>query len=154
MNNTDYSFSESPLSSGAILREVGRSVKDLLHSEVNLVTLELKESGEKATRDLIRAITFGSLLALSTIPFLAFLVIGLGQLLNDRYWLSSLIVAIVCAAIGGPLAIKFFKKISEEDLKFPHTRSTLAQGAESVKQKFENIREAAKGEKYDKIELH
>ena len=70
MNNTDFGFSETPLSSGAILREVGRSVKDLLHSEVNLVTLELKESGEKATRDLIRAISFGSLLALSTIPFL------------------------------------------------------------------------------------
>ena len=152
MENQQYST--EPLSSGTLLREIGRSVKDLVHSEVNLVTLELKESGEKATQDLIRAIAFGSLLALSALPFLAFLVIGLGQLLGDRYWLSSLIVAVTCAGVGGPMALKFFKKISEVDFKFPRTRRTFTRSAESMKQKIENVRDAAKGEKYDNIQIH
>ena len=84
------------LSSGTLLKEVGKSVKDLIQSEVLLVTTELKESLQKIARDFIRAVGYGALLALSTLPFLAFLVIGLGEILNNNYWLSSLLVAIVC----------------------------------------------------------
>ena len=148
------SYQQEALSSGAILREVGKSVKDLMHSEVNLVTLELKESGKKIVHDLKKTLAFGALLALSSIPFMAFLVLGLGQLLDDRYWLSSLIVSVVFAGLGGPLALLFFKRITNGDLQLAHTKNSLSRGYRIFKQKIDQVREAAKGEKYDKNKIH
>jgi hypothetical protein len=132
----------------SVLKELGTSAKDLLQSELHLMTAELKHVGNAVGRHMAQAAAFGALLALSIFPFLAFLVIGLGELLDDRYWLSSLIVAIVCAAIGGPLAYRAFKKIKEDDLKFTHTKASLDRSLESVQGKFEQVKVAARGDQY------
>lgn len=117
---------------GAVLKEVGTSAKGLIESEVDLVKAELKDTGDRLQQHTAQAAIFGALLAISVFPFLAFLVIGLGRLLNDQYWLSSLIIAVVCAAVGGSMTYSAYKKISQEDLTLPRTRESLEHNKEVI----------------------
>lgn len=139
---------------GTVLRELGQSAKDLVQSEIRLMTTELKQAGQKVGRHSAQAAAFGGLLVLSIFPFLAFVVIGLGQLFGDNYWLSSLIVAIVCAAVGGPLAYRAYKKIKDEDLDFSATRETLDREVYTVKERVNEIKDAARGDRHESDQLH
>ena len=138
----------------SLLKELGSSAKDLMRSEILLVTTELKTVSQRVARHSAQAAAFGGLLVMSLFPFLAFLVIGLGELLDGRYWLSSLIVAIACAAIGGPLAYRAFKKIKEEDLDFTRSRTSLEHGAHSIQAKVDEIKDAARGERHETNKYH
>lgn len=154
-NHNFYQNSQGEhLSSGTLLKEVGKSVKDLIQSEVLLVTTELKESFQKIARDFLQAVGYGALLALSTLPFLAFLVIGLGEILNNNYWLSSLLVSVFLAAISAPLAMKAWNKIKAQDLDLPHSRESFARGARTVEQKLSEIKDAATGGNYENTRSH
>src|SRR4051812_48586206 len=88
-----------PISSA--FKEIGMGITKLLRSEIRLATVELKESVRLMGKRSVTLIVFALIGALGILPLLAFFVIGLGRLLNDNYWLSSLIVAIVSFAIGG-----------------------------------------------------
>src|SRR5262245_38764927 len=110
---------------GSLLREVADSAKDLVHSEVGLIKAELKESIRRAAAHSAQATIFGALLALSLIPFMAFLVIGLGDLLDGRYWLSSLIVAAIFALGGGYMTYVSYDNLKNEDFTLPHARRGL-----------------------------
>lgn len=134
---------------GAVMKEIGSSTKDLIQSEINLIVVELKQISQNVARHTTEVIAFGGLLALSVIPFLAFLVIGLGILLDGRYWLSSLIVSVVCALIGGPLAARAFKKIKEDDLRMPHAKTALEKEVATFQRKFEDLKTTAKGEHHE-----
>src|SRR5437868_6042078 len=82
---------------------------------------------------------FGFLAMLGVFPLLAFLVIGLGRLMGDYYWLSSLIVAVLCMGIGGSLAIRAYHRMKEKDLTLPHTRETLDEEIHAVDKKLHQI---------------
>ncbi|MBC7741304.1 MAG: hypothetical protein H7061_03850 [Bdellovibrionaceae bacterium] len=82
------------------LRETIVSAKEVLLNKATLVKEKLKSSVETTAKHSLQLTVFAWLVALSTIPFVAFLVLGLGQLLNDRYWLSSLIVSVIFAVVG------------------------------------------------------
>lgn len=146
VNNTD--------SYSSILRELGTSAKELVQNEIYLMKSEIKKSVKNVSDHAKQAAIFGGLMALSILPFIAFLVIGLGVLLDDRYWLSSLIVAIVFAAIGGPLAYRAFRKIRDEDLDLHYSKEALDRGLQTVQRKFEDIKDAAKGEHHETVHVH
>ena len=139
---------------GSLLRELGTSAKELVQNEIKLMTSELKVSAKNVAEHAGQAALFGGLLAISVFPFLAFLVIGLGELLDGRYWLSSLIVAVLCAAIGGPLAYRAYHKIKDKDLNFPYTKEALDRGLQTVQRKLEDIKDAAKGEHHETVHIH
>lgn len=139
---------------GSLLRELGTSAKELVQSELKLMASEVKASTKNVAEHAGQAALFGGLLAISVFPFLAFLVIGIGELLDGRYWLSSLIVAIVCAAIGGPLAYRAYLKIRNKDLNFPYTKETLDRGLQTVQRRIEDIKDAAKGERHETVHVH
>jgi uncharacterized membrane protein YqjE len=126
----------------SVLREVGTSVKDLMRSEVNLVKAEIKNSTKSLGSHLAQATIFGSLTLISILPFLAFLVIGMGRLLGDRYWMSSLIVAVVCAAVFGGLAFRAYKMLKNE-VTLPRTRESLERSSEIFADRTESLRDAA-----------
>jgi membrane protein implicated in regulation of membrane protease activity len=143
------------ISYGPLLRELGSSTKDLIHSEMNLLTTELKNSAEKIGEHATQAAIFGGILALSVFPFIAFLVIGLGELLGGRYWLSSLIVAVVFALIGAPQARKAYRKIKNEDVDMSRTKANLQAGFEAIQKKLAEVQDAAtKGEHHEADRFH
>lgn len=127
---------------GAVLRDIGVSAKDLIQSEINLFKTELKDSAQKVGKHSAQVAIFGALLVLSVLPFMAFLVIGLGKMLDDRYWLSSLIVAIVFAAIGGGFAYRSFKKIKSDDVDLSHARSGLGRELQAFKDGLNDLKTA------------
>ena len=139
---------------GEILKEIIQSTKGVIASEVALATAELKQVTKDTSKDLTQVAIFGGLLVLSTLPFIAFLVIGLGELLDDRYWLSSLIVAVVFAVVGGVMALRAFKKIKEHDLNFSATKNSLRREKLAVQSNFEKIKTALKGDSYGSVQLH
>jgi hypothetical protein len=127
----------------AALRELGESAKDILINELNLLRAEMEESLARARHYGTEAAVFAGIAAASIFPFMAFLVIGLGQLLDGRYWLSSLIVAVVFAAIGIPLAIRAFRKIADLDL--PRTRQTLQREKTALRKSARELKHAVTG---------
>lgn len=140
VNNTTYA---------SIMKEVVVSAKDLVQSEVQLVIAELKLISKNVAQHTTQGLIFGSLVLLSVLPFIAFLVIGLGELLDERYWLSSLIVSVVMAAIGGPLAYRAFKKIKDHDLHMPHTQSVINKDKATVQRAMYDIKTTVKGDTYE-----
>ncbi|MBX3021174.1 MAG: phage holin family protein [Bdellovibrionales bacterium] len=138
---------EMPATSYAsALRDVVGSAKDLLHSEVGLVKAELSDHAHRIARHSARGAIFGALVALSVIPFMAFLVIGLGELLDGRYWLSSLIIAVIFGAGGATLAYQAYQLLKEEDFSLPRARRGLERQMESVQEKVQEIKTTVKGE--------
>ena len=93
-----------------LIISLGSSTKDFIDSEINIVMAEFKQSMSSFTSHITQAAAFGGLVAISVLPLLAVLVIGVGELLGHRYWLSSLLVAVACVAIGAPFAYRSFKK--------------------------------------------
>lgn len=129
-----------------ILREIGDGAKALARSEIALIRAEIELEIKAATKHLQQTAVFGGLVALSVLPFLAFLVIGLGDLLDGRYWLSSLIVAVACAAVGGTLAFRAYRRLKERDLTLPRSRRSIRESADELKDEVEDIKDAVKGD--------
>lgn len=127
---------------GTLFRDLGASAKNMIRSEVDLALAELKENVKQAGKHSAQAAMFGALAALSVLPFLAFLVIGLGDLLDGRYWLSSLIVSIVCALGGGIPAYAAFKRLKAQDMTLYRTKETLQHQNRVVKDQMENLKDA------------
>jgi hypothetical protein len=121
-------------------KEVGLALSRVLRSEMRLATTELKESGKVIGKRSITMLIFAVIGALGILPLLAFFVIGLGELLNDNYWLSSLIVAIISFAVGGFMVYRSFKMLKEEDFTFPRTRRTTERHLEVVEENVEDIK--------------
>lgn len=143
-NSGDYpSFS-------SVAREMTDSLKSVIRSEFHLAKAELKENGSQAAKYSIKMAVFGIIAALGTLPLLAFLVIGLGRLLNDNYWLSSLIVAVALFAIGGSVAYIMFKRIKQVDFKFENTRDSVVTQLRTVDRKLHEVTDVAK----NKASLH
>ena len=127
---------------GELLKELSSAVTTLVKNEAFLLKEEIKQTGSRLARDSAKAAAFGALLALSVLPFIAFLVIGLGDLMGGRYWLSSLIVAVVFAAVGGIFAMKAYRDIKDHDLELPHVKHTLEREREMINHTISEVKDA------------
>lgn len=112
-------------SMGTIARELAEGLRNLMRSEIYLAKAETKQTVKAVSRQTAMAMGFGVLALLGILPFLAFLVIGLGNLLGGMYWLSSLIVSIVMLTIGGGAAIYSLRNIKKQDFTLPAFRDSL-----------------------------
>ncbi len=138
----------------ALAKEVGATTKNIVSDEISILKTEVREIGPRAAHHSLEMIAFGMLASISVLPLLAFLVIGLGELLNHNYWLSSLIVAVVCAGIGLPLAYRSFKRLKDLDFSFSRTRRGLERSVDAVKETAQTIQRATKGNNHDSIYQH
>lgn len=126
---------------GTATREVITSLKEVIRSEMQLAKAELDHTTANLKSHVVQAVVFGVIAALGVLPLIAFLVIGLGKLLNNQYWLSSLIVGVVFIGFGGALAFRAFKKMKSHDVSFPHTRTNAGRDVNEVRQKISEISE-------------
>jgi uncharacterized membrane protein YqjE len=146
--NDRFPNSESP-SYVALMREMTSSAKNIIQSEIALAKAELKETGPALAKHTSQMVLFATLAVLSVFPLLAFAVIGLGHLLGNEFWLSALIVGVLCAAIGAPLAYRAFKKLKNDDLKFDRTVEGLENGARAIRSTAKNIADSLEGDRYE-----
>jgi hypothetical protein len=128
-----------------ILKELIASAKNVVQSETRLLRTEIDLHVQHAKAHTTQLVVFAALMLLSVLPFLAFLVIGLGEVLDGRYWLSSLIVALLCAGIGGAFAYRAFRKLKGQDLALPETQETVEKGVDRIQQRTKDLSIQAQG---------
>ena len=81
---------EVPL--GDLLRRFGQDAAALVRQEIALAKLELRESIGDYARDSARLAVAAAVGLLGALALTAFLIVGLGDLI-DNYWLSALVIA-------------------------------------------------------------
>lgn len=130
------------------VQEVSGSIKDLMQSEISLFKAEISKSLPEFQKNSSQLIMSSGLYALGLLPFVAFMVLGLGEFLDGRYWLSSLIVSVVFFAIAIPLRARALKKLKGTNY-LAKTIENLDRSLDSIKYQFEKIMLAAKGDRHD-----
>jgi len=129
---------------GSVAAEITSSLRDVLRSEFKLAKVELKQTSKGISTHAAQVGIFGIFALISLLPFMSFLVIGLGRLLNENYWLSSLIVALTFFGVGAGLSYRAFMKIRDQDLSFQNTRDTIKNGVSVFDRKLKQVSESAK----------
>lgn len=129
----------------AAVKGVAKSAADLIHKEFLLVREELRESLKSAQKHMVEAVTYGVLLYLSILPFMAFAIIGLGDIMEGRYWLSSLVVGVVTAIAGQVLSTRALRKIREDDFKLTRSKLSLEQLYHSMNRQLHRIKNTTTG---------
>jgi uncharacterized membrane protein YqjE len=88
---------------GPLFREVAGSARGVIRAELRLAHAEFRASKRDIGRDIALMAAGGTLLIVGFLPLLAFLVIGLGRVFDDRFWLSALVVGGMVLAVGAAL---------------------------------------------------
>lgn len=115
----------------------------VLRAELRLIRLEIKETGGQVLRLSLLLGLFIGIVVLGCIPFIAFMVVGLAQILGHNYWLSSLIISAAMIIFGGVSAGLVFFLMKNIDLTFPDTRETLSDEVGAIDQKIKEISKAS-----------
>lgn len=109
------------------------ALRDLGRNEIKLVQAEFHSTLRQASRDTL-FIAFGFFIAaLSLFPFLAFLVIGLGILLEEQYWLSALLVSAFFALFASAFSMHYWAKLKSQDLTLPRSRNNIQNQIQQLK---------------------
>ena len=132
---------EAPI--GDLLKQFGQDAGTLVKQEIALAKLELRESLQSFTSDAGKLGAAAGLALFGAMALLAFLIIGLGALI-DNYWLSALIVAVVllgAAAILGKGALNHMKQTS---LTPEETVQTLRDDQRWAKREVQDFKQSMK----------
>lgn len=119
---------------GELFRQLTTDSSHLFRQEISLAKTELKEAGTRFGQAGLKlgmaiGVAIPGLLALT-----AFLVIGLGDLMNENYWLSALIVGIAFIGVASALAKRAKALINERPIGVPETAGTLREDARWAKE--------------------
>jgi uncharacterized membrane protein YqjE len=113
---------DAPL--GELVRELAQDSATLIRQEMELAKIEMRENLRSFARSATMLAAGGAVLLVALLVFTAFLVVLLGDLLNN-YWLGALIVGALYAVVGGILLVTGKNKLQEEDLRPEHTIASL-----------------------------
>jgi uncharacterized membrane protein YqjE len=128
---------EPPL--GDLFRQLAEDATTLIRQEVALGKAELRESAKAVGRDAAKVGMAIGIAALGALAATAFLIIGLGALI-DSYWLSALIVAVVYFAVAGILAKQAKSDLENRELKPVRTMETVQADARWAKQEVAEVK--------------
>ncbi len=109
----------------ALLRQLGTESTALLRSEIALAKLEAKEMAREAA---LEGVKVGAAIALAVVgglAIVAWLILGLGNLLGDHYATAAAIIGFLFLAVGGVLANRGVKGLRSGVLKPDETLQTL-----------------------------
>lgn len=119
------------------------------------LTANLKTEVEKSTTHLGKltadlgkmtalAAIGGGLLAISVLPALAFLVTWFARMLDNNFLFSFLIVAALCAAIGGRMTFLIYNKVKRQDFSHPKSPESIDRSSGTMHRKKEELRDISK----------
>jgi uncharacterized membrane protein YqjE len=118
---------------GELFKRLTTDTRELIHREVELAKVEMREAGATLARDATKIGIAGGLALAGVLALGAFAIVGLGDLFNN-YWLAALIVGVLFLAIGGYLAKNAINDLKQRGLKPQKTVETLRDDASWVKQ--------------------
>jgi hypothetical protein len=123
----DETIAEAP-SFETALRGLSLGLRKIMDGEKKMAEAELKFAIAHIGQGLTQTGIFGILFSLSCLSFTAFLIIGLGQILNGNFWLSSVIVSLTLGLFSGLMARMGLQKHKRSSLTLPQTRQLFLKG--------------------------
>jgi len=88
---------------GELFKQLTTDMGELVRQEIDLAKTEMRQVGTTLARDAAKIAVAAALGLGGVLALVAFLIAGLGSILDGRYWLSALIVGVVFLAIGAML---------------------------------------------------
>jgi uncharacterized membrane protein YqjE len=108
-----------------LLRALLQDGQTLIRQELELARLEIQRSASRLARQSAFVAAGGFLIALGLLVLLVFVILALGVLLGDRYWLSTLIVGTLLCVGGLGVVLKGRRGLKEDSLKPDKTLQSL-----------------------------
>ncbi len=109
---------------GSLFRDLSADASVLIRQEVTLAKTEMRRNVGALARDVGNMAMWGVVAALGGLVMVAFLVAGLGDLL-DNYWLAALIVGLAFIALGAFMALRSLRHLRTVQMKPQETVATL-----------------------------
>lgn len=134
---------ERPLS--FIIREFLDGFKGLLRGEIRLAKAEASQNARDAIRQFAQIGFATAMATLGALVLLAFAVIGIGTLLDGRFWLSSLIVGSVLFFPGLILMLVSMRKV-RIDASLPQLRDNLEEDTAMFRSRVRSLSETRPGQ--------
>lgn len=114
---------------GELLKRVTDDTTELVRQEVALAKVELRESLATLSQAATKAGLGLGLALAGVLALTAFLIAGLGSLLDGRYWLAALIVGVVFLAIGIVMARNALSDVKRRGLLPDQTADSMRRTA-------------------------
>lgn len=117
---------------GELFSDLATDTSNLVKQEVALAQTELTQKAVKVGKNVGFLVVGGAVGYAAVLCFIAALVIGLGQLL-DNYWLSALIVGIVITIAAVVLILSAISALKNTGLAPTQTVETIKEDAQWLK---------------------
>ncbi|HET7275016.1 MAG TPA: phage holin family protein [Longimicrobiaceae bacterium] len=124
---------------GDLFKELARESSSLIRQETALAKAELRENFRSLAKDLAKLAVGGALLLLAFIILNAFLIVLIGDAL-DNYWLAALALGILYLLVGVGLVISGKNGLERDDLKPDMTLQTLRDDKAWVQEEVREIK--------------
>ena len=128
-----------------LIRRLLDDVRGLFRQEIALAKAEVREAIATVVKRVSQMAMGGGVIVVGSLVFVSFVIIGLGLLLGDRYWLSSLIVTLVLLGGGAALALQGARKIGDATLAPEETIASLQTTKEWATAEAEDLRASLTG---------
>lgn len=122
---SDFSPYDHTESLGTLIKSLASDGQTLIRQEVDLARTELTDSAISLAKGSAFVAVGLIFAALGGLVLLVFAILGLGALLDGRYWLSTLIVGGVLALIGIVLLLIGKRGMANDSLKPDRSLETL-----------------------------
>ncbi len=109
---------------GSLFRDLSADASVLIRQEVSLAKTEMRRNVGALAQDVGSMAVWGVVAALGGLVMVAFLVAGLGDLL-DNYWLAALIVGLLFVAVGAFMALRALRHLRTVRMAPQETVATL-----------------------------
>jgi hypothetical protein len=124
---------------GELFSQLSSDASRLIQQEMALAKAEVRETTSMLARDTAKFGAAAVLGLLGGMAATAFLIVGLGAVL-DNYWASALLVTIVYLAVAGFLAKSAMNEIKARGVKPTETLATLREDADWAKREAQALK--------------
>lgn len=132
---------EAPL--GDLIKRFGQDAGTLIKQEITLAKLEVRESVKSLGKDAGKLGAAAGLALFGAFAFLAFVIVGLGDLINN-YWLSALIVAVLLLGAAAVMAKGALASMKKNNLAPQETVQTLKEDQRWAKREVQDFKQSLK----------
>jgi uncharacterized membrane protein YqjE len=140
-SNGNGAGQEAPI--GDLLKRIGQDAGTLVKQEITLAKLELRESVKGLAKDAGKLGAAAGLGLLGAHALVAFIIIGLGDLLNN-YWLSALIVTVLLLGAAAVMAKGALAHMKKNSLAPEETVQTLKEDQRWAQREVQQFKQSMK----------
>ncbi len=125
---------------GELVKQLTADSGELVRSELALAKAELRRTAATMARDAAKMGAAAGLGLAGVLALTAFLIAGLGGLMDGKYWLSALIVGVLYVAVAGVLSKNALADLKRHGLAPQKTVATLRDDAAWAKREAREVK--------------